>query len=190
MRSYYFLFPSPFGRGWVRDMSAFIFSLFLIYSTIQNSFASEVLEQTETQVVVRNHPRTGKPYVSIVSPDRLNVDPFAGNRKSYLRPDYRMLDPKIKSGVIPYKGPYSDRKKVYIFAASLAAVGTMGGTAIIATAPAATGTAASGGAGAYLAGGAAVAAGSAAEYTIATQPNPKKDIYTQRSESKLKASAS
>lgn len=162
----------------------------LVFSPIQNTFASEVLEQTQTQAVVRNHPRTDEPYVSIVSPDRLNVDPFAGNRKSYLRPDYRMLDPKIKSGMIPYNGPYSNRKKVYIFAASLAAVGTVGGTAIIAAAPAATGTAASGGAGAYLAGGAAVAAESAAEYAIAAKPDPKKDIYTQRSESKLKASAS
>ncbi len=135
--------------------------------------------------MVRNHPRTGKPYVSIVSPDRVSVDPFAGNRKSYLRPDYRMLDPKIKSGAIPYNGPYSDRKKVYILAASLATVGAAGGTAIIAAAPAATGAGASGGAGAFLAGGTAVVAGSAAEYAIAAKPNPRKDIYTQRSESKL-----
>ena len=150
-----------------------------------NAFATEVIEPTRTQVIVRAHPKTGKSYVSIVSSDApVPPDPFGG-QKSYAPPDYRLLDPKVKAKDVPYDGPYSDRTKVYILAASLATVGAVGGTAIIAAAPAATGAAASGGAGAYLAGGTAVVAGSAAEYAVASRPDPKKGDYTDRSESKL-----
>lgn len=147
-------------------------------------FASEVIEETPTQVIIREHPKTGEPYVSIVPINKENPkDPFTGQRK-FSRPDYRMLDPKIKKGTIPYDGPYSSRKKVYILAATLATVGTAGGVAGLAAAPAATGTAASGGAGAYFAGGTAVAGGSAAAVTVATRSKPKDDNYIHRSESK------
>lgn len=150
-----------------------------------NLFASEVIEETHTQVIVREHPKTGRPYVCIVSSEvPAPPGPFEG-QKSYSVPDYRLLDPKVKARDIPYHGPFSDRTKIYVLAASLATVGTVGGTAIIAAAPAATGAAASGGAGAYLAGGAAVAAGSAAEYAVATHSDPKKENYVQRSESEL-----
>ena len=148
-------------------------------------FASEVFEETNTQVVVRKHPRTGKPYVSIVRAGEEAKDPFAGVRRNYPRPDYRMLDPKIKSGAIPYEGPYSDKTKIYVFAASLATLGVASGAAVIAAAPAATGAAASGGAGAYLAGGTAVVAGSVAEAQIAMKPDSKKGDYKHRAESKL-----
>ena len=148
-------------------------------------FSSEVLEETNTQVVVREHPRTGKPYVSIIRAGEETKDPFAGARRNYSRPDYRMLDPKIKSGAIPYEGPYSDKTKIYVFAATLATLGAASGAAVIAAAPAATGAAASGGAGAYLAGGTAVVVGSVAEAQIATAPNSKKPEYKHRAESKL-----
>lgn len=155
----------------------------LIYSVPLQ--ASEVIEETPTQVIIREHPKTGQPYVAIVPLSEKNPkDPFTGQKK-FSRPDYRMLDPKIKKGPIPYDGPYSSRKKVYILAATLAAVGTAGGVAGLATAPAATGAAASGGgAGAYFAGGTAVAAGSAAAVTVAARSNPKDDNYIHRSESK------
>ena len=148
-------------------------------------FASEVLEETNTRVVVRQHPRTGKPYVSIVREGEEAKDPFAGARRNYSRPDYRMLDPKVKSGAVPYEGPYSDKTKIYVFAATLATLGVASGAAVIAAAPAATGAAASGGAGAYLAGGTAVVAGSVAETEIAMKPGSKKEDYKHRAESKL-----
>lgn len=129
--------------------------------------ADEVFEETHTKVAVRNHPRTGKPFVSI-APELNDANPF-GETKMAKRPDYRMLDPKIKPKDVGYEGPVSDRKKVYIFAASLATVGTVGGTAIIAAAPAATGAGAAGGAGIYGAAGTAVVAGTAAGTIRATR---------------------
>lgn len=120
----------------------------------------EVKDESHSQVIIREHPKTGKPYVTIVSSDMpVPPDPFT-NRNHYSRPDYKMLDPKAKKGDYTYDGPYSDRTKVYIFAASMIAVGVTGGVAGMALAPAATGTAAasSGGGGAYLI-GAGVATG-------------------------------
>ena len=92
----------------------------------------------------------------------------------------------MKSGQIPYEGPYSDRKKVYLFAATLATVGTVGGIAVIAAAPAATGVGASGGgAGAYLAGGAAVTAGTVAGSVAVTRPHPHSDDFRHESQARL-----
>ena len=122
---------------------------------------SEVRDESHSQVVIREHPKTKKPYVTIVSSEEpVPADPFTNQRNKFSRPDYRMLDPKAKKGDYVYDGPYSDRKKVYIFAASMIAVGVTGGVAGMALAPAATGTAAasSGGGGAYLI-GAGVATG-------------------------------
>jgi hypothetical protein len=148
--------------------------------------ASEVVEETSTQVIVREHPQTGKPYVTIISADTAeSKGPFETQGKKYARPDYRMLDPKVKAGDIPYDGPWSDRKKVYIFAASLMTVGVVGGGIGMAVAPAASTGAAAGGGGAYLAAGTAVTAGSAATAAVATQPDPKRDDYDHKSESKL-----
>ena len=181
---------SPQGRGQrVRGTATGVIIFFLticsLFIKTPYLFSSEVLEETSTAVVVREHPRTGKPYVSIIRSDGAAKDPFAGQGKFYSRPDYRMLDPKIKSGAISYNGPASDRKKIYIFAASLATLGAASGAAVIAAAPAATGAAASGGAGAYLAAGTAVVAGSAAAADIAMKPDLKKGDYTLGSESKL-----
>ncbi len=147
-----------------RVLTIRIFFLSFLWILAPVSFsASVVMEETPTQVIVREHPRTGKPYVSIVSNQGLvPSDPLQKLQGAhYSRPDYRMLDPKIKSGKIPYEGPVIDRKKVYILAASLATVGVAGGTAIAAAAPAASAAAAGSGAGAgaYAAAGAAVAGG-------------------------------
>lgn len=148
-------------------------------------FASEVMEETKTVVVVREHPKTGGPYVVITLPEKKGIDPLLRLRGRLSRPDYRLLDPKLKAGKIPYEGPVSDRKKVYLFAAGIAAAGTASGALVIASAPAATGAAASGGAGAYLAGGAAVATGSAAAAAGVVKGDSKKDNYKLRSESRL-----
>lgn len=143
---------------------------------------SEVVPQTQTRVMVREHPRTGKPFVVITGQGE-SRDPFAGQRRIMKRPDYRMLDPKVKSGQIPYDGPVSDRKKVYILAASLATIGTVGGTAIIAAAPAATGTGAAGGAGVFAGAGAGVTGGTLGGTYAATKNNSEKEDFTHVSES-------
>ena len=147
-------------------------------------FSSEIIEETQTRVILREHPKTGKPYVSIVSSEVPEPpDPFTGRRGRIIRPDYRLLDPKVKSGEIPYEGPVSDRTKIYIFAASLATLGTVSALAL----PVAASTgAASGGAGAYLAGGAAVTAGSAGAYSVAAASDPKKEDYAHTSEYALR----
>ena len=96
-----------------------------VSDSVSAASVSEVIQKTPTRVVVREHPRTGRPYVSIVSSEAPARDPFSGLHQAMKRPDYRMLDPKIKAGQIPYEGPYSDRKKVYLLAASLATVGAV-----------------------------------------------------------------
>ncbi len=147
--------------------------------------AEEIVDTTHTQVVVRQHPRTGKPYVSIVPSDAIPKDPFTGLEKKYIRPDYRMLDPHFKNGDIPYNGPVSDRKKVYVFAATLMTVGTVGGAVGMATAPVAAGTA-SGGAGAYVGAGAAAVTGTAtAASLMASKKRPWDEDFKHMSESKL-----
>lgn len=152
---------------------------------IPNLFAAEVIEETQTQVIVREHPKTGRPYISIV-PREIPPDPFSGRREKFSRPDYRMLNPRVKAKDIPYDGPYSDRKKVYLLAASLAAVGTAGGVAGLAAAPAAAaGTGAAGGAGAYLTGAGAVA-GTAAAASVYATTRSSEDNFIHRSESKEK----
>ncbi|OGX06855.1 MAG: hypothetical protein A3G87_01500 [Omnitrophica bacterium RIFCSPLOWO2_12_FULL_50_11] len=139
--------------------------------------ASEVLEDTDTQVVVRHHPKTGRPYVSITSPEKLE-DPFTNARSTYARPDYRMLDPKVKSGQIPYDGPYTSSKKVYVFAASLATLGTVGSAVGFATIPLASTTSAAGAGTYFAASGTALATGAAAT-VAATKSNPKSDDFVQ-----------
>ena len=160
---------------------------FFISVLVPPLHASEVIENTQTRVVRREHPKTEKPYVSIVPMNSSDDSaPIANYRRITSRPDYRMLDPKIKSGQIPYDGPFSDATKVYVFAATLATLGTVGGAVGLATLPAttaATGVAASGGS-AYLAAGGAVAATGAAGVTIATKSDSENDDFTQISKSK------
>ncbi|MBI4970491.1 MAG: hypothetical protein HZC17_01435 [Candidatus Omnitrophica bacterium] len=148
---------------------------------------SEVKDDSHSQVIIREHPKTGKPYVTIVSSDvPVPADPFTNERNRYSRPDYRMLDPKAKKGDYKYDGPYSDRKKIYIFAASMMTVGVVGGVAGMALAPAATaGTAASaGGGGAYLAAG-AVGTGVAGVATAeALKVKPEDENFVHEGESK------
>ena len=147
--------------------------------------ASEVIENAPARVLVREHPKTGKPYISIVSKEAADTDPLQSLKTEKLaRPDYRMLDPKMKSGQIPYEGPVSDRKKVYILAGTLAAGGVIGGTLIAAVAPAAAAAGSGAGAGAYAAGGAAVAAGTVSASVLSTRPDPDKDRMERIAKSK------
>ncbi len=160
----------------------------LIYILIILSFpssviANEVLDPTYTQVIVRDHPTTGEPYVSITDSGDVSMNPLLPSENEYSRPDYRMLDPNVKRGSYEYDGPYSDRKKVYIFGASLIAVGLTGATAGIALAPA-TGAASTGG-GAYLAAGAAVAAAEGIAIHQLTKVRPEDENYIHESETRF-----
>ena len=149
--------------------------------------ASEVLTETKTKVLVRENPVTGKPFVSVVASDNPEAsNPFRGIKKANTRPDYRMLDPKVKSGQIPYDGPVSDRKKVYILAASLATLGAAGGIIGPAVLPATASTGSvAGGAGLYAAAGTAVSAGTVSAAWLKTRPDPQKDDYILKSGSKV-----
>ncbi len=142
--------------------------------------ASEIPELTNTKVVVREHPKTGKPYVSITA-SNIESQGLLPQSQKVSRPDYRMLDPKVKSGDIPYDGPYSSSKRIYIFAATLATLGTVGGVVGIAAIPA-TGTAAAGGGAGYAVAGGAVALGTAGAAVSASKS--KEDDFTQSSKSK------
>ncbi len=166
----------------MKNLLSFILVLNFLISCQSIIDASEVIPETNSKVVVREHPKTGKPYVVIASNDFQNQS-FFPNSQKFSRPDYRLLDPKVKSGEIPYDGPYSDSKRIYIFAASLATLGTVGGAIGLAVLPASTGVAATGG-GAYLAAGSAVAAGTAGATVIKSKSDPHKDDFTQASESK------
>lgn len=163
-------------------MFKILMAIVFLFQTAVPCFAeNEVLDQSSSQVIVRQHPKTGKPYASIVPAGAVPPDPFTRSANAYMRPDYRLLDPNYKPGDIPYQGPVSDRKKVYLFAAGLAVTGVATGAVGIATAPVAAGTA--GGGGAYLAGGAAVAGTTAAASWIASH-RKSKDEYKHTSESK------
>ena len=78
----------------------------------------EVLQEGVAKVFVREHPQTGKAFVSLRR-EGATQDLFKGFVKREIRPDYKMLDAKTRSGDAPYDGPVSDRKKVYIFAATM-----------------------------------------------------------------------
>ena len=167
-------------------MRAFLI-LFVIFIFTRSLQASEVLPETDSKIIVREHPKTGKPYVVIAPQDLVPEIGFFQESKKYSRPDYRLLDPKVKSGTIPYDGPYTDSKRIYIFAASLATLGTVGGVVGMALVPAsASAGAAATGSGTYLAAGGVLAGGSAAAAVHSTASNPKKDNFTQTSESKSK----
>lgn len=171
----------------MRRKSLLLFCGFWFLFSAFGPQSAEIRDETHTQVIIREHPKTGKSYVSIVSIDfPVPRDPFTHQRNRYSRPDYRMLDPKVKAKDISYDGPYNDRKKVYLFGATLMTVGVVGGTAAMALAPAST--AASGalstGGGAYLAAGAGVAAGSGLAVHEVTKVRPEDEHFTHESESR------
>lgn len=131
---------------------------------------SEVEDPTRTRIVVRENPRTGSAYASIVPSDELsNRKIYYGEQRRYERPDYQMLNPKISPKDVGYQGPSSSRTKVYALAAGLAASGVLAGTLIPVSAGTAVGA---GGSGAGMAAaGAGIAAGSISSALIASDPN-------------------
>jgi len=179
--------PVPFFGAW-----HFCFRLALLLLTMAGwmarpAFASEVIEETSTKVAVKVNPKTGKSYVSIVGADAvLPAHAVVIDGKLAQRPDYRLLDPKIKSGEISYEGPYSNRTKVYVLAVALATAGTVSSIAAASAIPAttaATSAAGAGGAGVYAAGGAAVATGTVSTAWLASRPKPNDEDFRRGSES-------
>jgi hypothetical protein len=137
---------------------------------------NEVLQESGVKVFVREHPQTGKPFVSLRK-ETGSQDFFKGFVKREIRPDYKMLDAKTKSGDIPYDGPVSDRKKVYIFAATMMTLGVAGGI-VTAAIPATTAAAgASGGTGLLGAGAATVVVGTVGTVAVQTHIKPGEENY-------------
>ncbi len=144
--------------------------------------ASEVIPETPTAVVVRNHPGTGKPLVCVTAGSGAGTPAlFKRVPKNLVRPDYRMLDPKVKPKEVGYNGPVSNRTKVYALAATLAAGGIAGYVAIPVTA---AGGGAAGGAAAYGLAGGAVATGPIAG-ALSAGHSDKPDDFTHKAESRV-----
>ncbi|MDD5218694.1 MAG: hypothetical protein PHN49_10885 [Candidatus Omnitrophica bacterium] len=171
----------------MRSLRRVLLFLTMAALIVRPAFASEVLQETSTKVAVKVNPKTGKSYVSIVGADAvLPAHAVVIDGKLAQRPDYRMLDPKMKPGDVPYEGPYSNRTKVYVLAATLATVGTVSGIAAASAIPAttaATSAAGAGGAGVYAAGGAAVATGTVSTAWLASRPKPNDEDFRRGSES-------
>ncbi len=159
----------------------------LIFFTAQTGALiadSEVKDPTHTQIQVCENPKTGRVYVCVVSSDQeKGKNIFGENQKRSSRPDYRMLDYRIKAKDVSYDGPSSDRSKVYLLAGTLAATGVLAGTLLPVSA--ATGAAAGGSGLGYGAAGAGLAAGVVSSSIIASRPNPEKDNYTHESSAKV-----
>ena len=167
----------------MRHVWIFLIGLHFIFQPVSKA-GTEVLPETKTRVVVREHVKTGESYVSVVSAEKEKPEnPLGPSQKKILRPDYRMLDPDVRSGEIPYEGPVSDSTRVYLFAASIATLGVVGGLAVP-VAAAGAGTAA-GGAGAFAGAGMAVGVGSISAGFLSLYPDSNRDDFIHESASRL-----
>ena len=135
--------------------------------------AGEVIPETQTEVVVREHPQTGQTYVSVTKVGTAPRKIFQREQKKFQRPDYRMLDPHVSPKSVGYDGPVSDRTKVYVLAGTLAAAGVTA-YAVLPSAAAVGGAAAGGGF--YAAAGAAVAAGTLSTHWVMARSNSPEDF--------------
>lgn len=169
----------------MRRIAGVFLSVFLGISPSQAvSSANEVLPETPTLVHVRQHPGTGKDYAVILdASDPEGQNPFAGQFRRSSRPDYRLLDHRLKKGDIPYDGPVSDRRRVYLFAGALALSGLAAGTLMPVASAVGTGSAA--GAGAFAAGGTAVSTGSIALSLRAARPDPNRENFVHETRAVL-----
>jgi len=137
---------------------------------------NEVLAEGGVRVLIREHPQTGKPFVSLRKEGQA-PDLFKGFVKREFRPDYKMLEAKTKPGEIPYDGPVSDLKKVYIFAATMMTLGAAGVVVTAAIPAGAAAAGASGGTGLLGAGAVTVAAGTAGTVAVKSHLAPGEEHY-------------
>lgn len=137
---------------------------------------NEVVKETGVKVFIREHPQTGKPFVSLRAYTN-TADPFKGFVKREVRPDYRMLDANVKPGDVRYDGPTSDRRKVYAFAATMMTLGVAGGIVTAALPATAAAGAGAGGTGLLGAGTAVVVTGTAATIVAESHIKPGEEHY-------------
>lgn len=139
----------------------------------------EVLRSaTKAQMVKRVHPVTKQTFFSIVESGAEEYPMGLERATPRSRPDYRLLERDADASKIYYDGPVSDRKKIYLFAGTVAAVGTVAGTAgLLAAASSTATTGAAGGAGAYAAGGTAVLSGVAGTVAVKSKPDTEQAPY-------------
>ena len=172
-------------RTFMRQWFPCLIGLTLIFRVFPAFAQNEVIPDTRTEVMVRTHPRTGQSYVAIT--ERGAAAPtglLAAEGKHFSRPDYRMLAGDVKSGDIPYDGPVSSRKKVYILAGTLAATGVVAGVAGPAIFPAAAGTGTGSGAAGVGAAGVGVS-GAAAAGTVVMTNRDIPDDYSRGQQTEL-----
>ncbi|MFC1808918.1 hypothetical protein ACFL3D_02195 [Candidatus Omnitrophota bacterium] len=175
---------------YVVNISVFMLCVVFIGRSVyaQEDYTSEVVIVSDARVSVRVHPRTGEEYVSIhpVEQELPRYD-FQTHGEKYSRPDYEMLSHTTKSGDVYYDGPVSDRTKVYVLAATLAASGIAAGAVAQAgvAAAATTASTASAGAGAYATAGAVLMGISIGTPLIRAQPDPHRDDFIHESRVKV-----
>lgn len=164
------------GRDRVKKAAAWALIVILLFFPGKGMASdNEVLGEGNAKVFIRQHPQTGKDFVSLRTASDAK-DLFKGFVKREVRPDYKMLDADAKG--VPYDGPVSDRTKVYVFAATLITLGAAGAvvTAAIPAGAAAAG-AGSGGAGLLGAGTLAVVGGTAGEIALKSHLAPGEENY-------------
>ena len=118
--------------------------LFILCACGSSALANEVLVDTGTEVIIRDAKKGRHPlcFRLFLKNHPVPRDPIYHKRRAYSRPDYRYLDHKLPKGSIEYDGPSNSRKKVYIFAATIATLGVTSAVMIPVTATAAGGSAA------------------------------------------------
>lgn len=168
---------SPLGTGRITlpriAFTLFCLLIFDFFPIPLSAAGNEVIPDSGARVYVREHPQTGKPFVTLRAGE-VARDPFRDFRKREIRPDYRMLETDAKG--VPYDGPVSDRKKVYIFAASMITLGAAGAVVTAALPVTAAAGAGSTGTG-MLAGGAVVANAVAADIVLESRIKPGEEHY-------------
>jgi hypothetical protein len=169
-----------------RVIVAMLFIFYCIGNVNAEEVGSSEVIDIGTDVSIRVHPKTGEEYICLrAAGEEAPAYRFQIMGERYSRPDYEMLSHNVRSGDIPYDGPVSDRTKIYVLAATLAASGIAAGVvAQAAAAGAAATTAASAstaGAGAYATAGAVLAGVSVATPLIKAQPDPNRDDFIHES---------
>jgi hypothetical protein len=159
----------------VKRQFSLILAMLLIAGPV-SAVENETIGENGAKVFIREHPQTGKPFVSLRK-EGDTQDPFKGFVKREFRPDYRMLDAKTKSGDVPYDGPVSDRRKVYVFAATMMTLGVAGGLVTVAMPAGAAAAGAGGGTGLLGTGAVAVAAGTVGTVALRSHLTPGEENY-------------
>jgi hypothetical protein len=159
----------------VRKTLALALAVLLCTGPVRAS-GNETIGDSGAKVFVREHPQTGKPFVSLRKEGDAQ-DLFRGFVKREFRPDYKMLDAKTKTKDVPYDGPVSDRRKVYVFAATMMTLGVAGGIVTVAMPAGAAAAGAGSGTGLLGAGAVTVATGTVGTVALKSHLAPGEENY-------------